>query len=104
MLRLPPAPPGSHVAATPVPALHATVHTCLLLRMQVGTIHARFVFRTHARTAFACARFLCLLILQHEAILYHTSETGEIFVKNDCNICNIQMKHLQHTSKIDETF
>jgi hypothetical protein len=45
-------------------------------------------------------------------LLKHTSETNETFtnirfatyVYRHSNICNIQIKHLQHTSKTVETF
>jgi hypothetical protein len=60
--------------------------SCLLMRMQVGTTHARFTCRA-CGDRYARGDCLCLVMLQHDALLQRTYEIGE-------NICNILLQHM----------
>jgi hypothetical protein len=97
-----PAPHMLH--ATIVPTCHARTHasahhmpvdahvggnraTCLLTHHMPASLVVHVRTATPTRTASACARFLRLLMLLHEALLQHTSKTGETFT-------NIGLQHM----------
>jgi hypothetical protein len=88
--------PASHVAK-PIRMLRLP---SMLLRMPRRPVHVRMLLRTHAYccackwgppthagTASVCARFLRLLILEHELLLQHTPKTGETFTTYAYNMC-----------------
>jgi hypothetical protein len=77
-------------------------------------IYFRNIRIAHIGTAFTCGYRLCLLIkhFQYESTscnvrlkqMKYLEHTLATYVYSHCNICNIQIKHLQHMPEVDETF
>jgi hypothetical protein len=78
-----------------LPRMLLRARACRFACMQVEATHTHFASRAPEGNASTCVRFLRLLMLQHEALLQHTSETGETFITYAYNIRLKQMKHFE---------